>query len=197
MFLVPGYLGCFIFGAAGNMPLVEYMLEYEGLPRLSIRTHVVECIWPQPYTSGKSIGVLYIIYINIHGIMLTYYIYVCDTACICFGRLSFFLFFLFRAVLVAYGGSQARGPIGAAAAGLHRSHSNAHICNLRHSLWQRWISNLLSELGIEPASSWTLCLVLNLLSHSGNSRPSICSMVSFLGPSAPWVQRLLACLSLS
>ena len=49
--------------------------------------------------------------------------------------LDFFLFFfpfffcccccLFRAAPVAYGGSQARGQIGAIAAGLHHSHSNA------------------------------------------------------------------------
>ena len=37
----------------------------------------------------------------------------------------FFFFLLFRAASVAYEGSQARGPIGAAAAGLHHSHSNA------------------------------------------------------------------------
>ena len=38
----------------------------------------------------------------------------------------FLLFFgLFRAAPVAYGGSQARGLIGAAAAGLPQSHSNA------------------------------------------------------------------------
>ena len=35
------------------------------------------------------------------------------------------LFLLFRAALVAHGGSQARGRIGAIAAGLHHSHSNA------------------------------------------------------------------------
>ena len=34
-------------------------------------------------------------------------------------------FFLFRAIGAAYGGSQARGPIGAAAAGLHHSRSSA------------------------------------------------------------------------
>ena len=39
--------------------------------------------------------------------------------------LLFFLFwFFFRATPVAYGSSQARGGIGAAAAGLHHSHSN-------------------------------------------------------------------------
>ena len=35
------------------------------------------------------------------------------------------LFFLERGVLVAYGGSQARGPVGAVATGLRQSHSNA------------------------------------------------------------------------
>ena len=36
------------------------------------------------------------------------------------------VFFLsFRATPTAYGGSQARGPIGTVAAGLHQSHSNA------------------------------------------------------------------------
>ena len=35
-----------------------------------------------------------------------------------------FFFCLFRAELAAYGGSQARGQIGAIAAGLHHSHSN-------------------------------------------------------------------------
>ena len=38
----------------------------------------------------------------------------------------FYLFILlFRAAPTAYGGSQARGPIGAAAASLHHSHGNA------------------------------------------------------------------------
>ena len=38
---------------------------------------------------------------------------------------SFLCFFMsFRATPTAYGGSQARGPIGAVAVGLHHSHSN-------------------------------------------------------------------------
>ena len=37
----------------------------------------------------------------------------------------FFVFCLFRAAPAAYAGSQARGPIGAVAAGLLHSHSNA------------------------------------------------------------------------
>ena len=40
------------------------------------------------------------------------------------GKSIFFLSF-FRAAPSAYGGSQARGQIGAVAAGLHHSHSNA------------------------------------------------------------------------
>ena len=35
-----------------------------------------------------------------------------------------YFFFLFRAAPAAYGGSQARGQIGAVAASLHHSHSN-------------------------------------------------------------------------
>ena len=37
---------------------------------------------------------------------------------------SIFFFLLFKAVPVAYGGSQARGLIGTAATGLHHRHSN-------------------------------------------------------------------------
>ena len=42
-------------------------------------------------------------------------------AVLAFSFLSFF-FFPFKAAPMAYGGSQARGPIGATAAGLHHSH---------------------------------------------------------------------------
>ena len=56
--------------------------------------------------------------------------------------LVFFLFF--RATPVAYGGSQARGPIRAAAAG--QCHSHSHTGSLIHCV----------RLRIEPASSWTL-----------------------------------------
>ena len=55
----------------------------------------------------------------------------------------FFLFFL-RAAPVAYGSSQARGRIGAAAAGLCHSHSKTgskpHLPSML-SLWQCWILN--------------------------------------------------------
>ena len=72
--------------------------------------------------------------------------------------LSFFFFFfsffnlffnlLFRAVPAAYGNSQARGQIGAAAASLRYSHSNTgskRICDLHHSSQQCQILKPLSE----------------------------------------------------
>ena len=40
-------------------------------------------------------------------------------------QIFFFFFCLFRAAPLAYGGSQARGPVGAVASGLYQSHSNA------------------------------------------------------------------------
>ena len=43
------------------------------------------------------------------------------------------------------------------------------ICKLHHSSEQCWILNPLSEAGIEPASSW-IVVILNLLSHDGNSQ---------------------------
>ena len=48
---------------------------------------------------------------------------VCMCVCVCiFGFFGLFAFS--RAALVAYGGSQARGRIGAVTAGLRQSHSN-------------------------------------------------------------------------
>ena len=55
---------------------------------------------------------------------------------------------LFRATPTAYGGSQARGLIGATAAGLCQSHRNSGpscVCYLHHSSQQRGILNALSE----------------------------------------------------
>ena len=58
------------------------------------------------------------------------------------------LFAFSRAAPAAYGGSQARGLIGAVATGLRQSHSNAdrsRVCNLHHSSRQRRIVNPLSK----------------------------------------------------
>ena len=60
----------------------------------------------------------------------------------------FFCFCLFRAEPTACGGSQARGLIGATAAGLHHSHSKpdpSHLCDIDHSSRQHQIFNPLSE----------------------------------------------------
>ena len=49
---------------------------------------------------------------------------------------------------MAYGGSQARGLVGAVAAGLRQSHSNtdpSRVCDLHHGSQQRRILNSLSE----------------------------------------------------
>ena len=60
----------------------------------------------------------------------------------------FGLFAFSRATPVAYGGSQARGLIGAAATGLRQSHTTqdpSRVCNLHHSSRQRQILNPLSK----------------------------------------------------
>ena len=75
---------------------------------------------------------------------------------------------------MAYGGSQERGLIGAVAAGLHHSHSNARS-ELRlqstHRWWQRWILKPLCEIrdGIDVYTSW----VFNPQSYSENSPPAL------------------------
>ena len=61
--------------------------------------------------------------------------------------LFFFLLFLW-ATPTAYGGSQARGRIGAVAAGLARAtavQDPSRVCNLHHSSRQRRIVNPLSK----------------------------------------------------
>ena len=61
-----------------------------------------------------------------------------------FFNFNFNFFCLFRTVPIAYGGSQARGWIGAVVTGLCHSHSNTDpscVCDLRHSSQQCWIPN--------------------------------------------------------
>ena len=88
-----------------------------------------------------------------------------------------FIYLFIRATPKVHGSSWAKGRIGAAAASLRHSHSNPtttatvmsnHHINLHHRLQQCCILNPPSEVRIEPTSSWTLCQVLNLLSHNGN-----------------------------
>ena len=73
--------------------------------------------------SVSSSGLIFIVHLTIFTKMgfRTHYSVIRQ-----FGILNFFFFFfLFRATYVAYGGSQARGPFGAVAAGLSQSRSNA------------------------------------------------------------------------
>ena len=67
-------------------------------------------------------------------------------------------FFLFGASPVAYGSFQARGQLGTTAASLHHSHSNTR-----------------SELHLQPMLQLVAMLVLNPLSHNGNSHVCIFS----------------------
>ena len=85
---------------------------------------------------------------------------------------TFFFFFLFTVAPVTYGHSQARGQIRAAAASIHQpqqhqiwaaSETFTTICSNARSLTY-WLRP-----GVKPASSWTLCQVLNQLSHNGNA----------------------------
>ena len=66
----------------------------------------------------------------------------------CFLVFLFLFFCLFRATPVAYGGSQARGLIGAVASGLCQDHSSVGsscVCDPQHSSRQCQIFNPLSE----------------------------------------------------
>ena len=64
----------------------------------------------------------------------------------------FVCLFVFMAAPEAYGSSQARGQIGAAAAGLCHSHSNTR-----------------SKPHLQPMAQFVASQVLNPMSHSGNS----------------------------
>ena len=73
--------------------------------------------------------------------------------------LAFFFFGLFRATLIAYESSQARGRTGAAAAGLPHKYSKkdpSHVCDLQHSSWQCRILNALSEARDRTCVLWIL-----------------------------------------
>ena len=85
---------------------------------------------------------------------------------------SFFFFCLFSATLVAYGGSQARGQIGAVATVLHHSHSNTRSKPLLRPIPHSWYCWILSPLG--KAQGLNLCphriqAGSFPLSHYGNS----------------------------
>ena len=95
------------------------------------------------------------------------------------GEFSFLSLFTFRAAPVAYGSSQAKGQIGAAAAGYTTATAMpdpSHFCNLHHSSWQCRILNPLSK-----AKDWT-CIFMGAsqihfwLAANGSSCFSFCFM---------------------
>ena len=81
--------------------------------------------------------------------------------------LFFFFFFPFQVALMAYGSSQARGPIRAVAAGLRHTTATAHGTQTMSANYTpahgnmgfltHWVRS-----GIEPASSWIL---VGLITH--------------------------------
>ena len=84
----------------------------------------------------------------------------------------FFFLFLFRAALVAYGSSQTRGQIGAAAARLHHNHSKAGSETCLSSIPQLVatpILNPLSEARNQNCILMGTSQVLNPLSHDRTS----------------------------
>ena len=90
---------------------------------------------------------------------------------------SFFLCFsLYTVTPVTYGSPQARGRIGSIATRLHHSHSHwQHQIRATSAIYTtahgstRSLTHWMRP-GIKPASSQTLCQVLNLLSHSRSSK---------------------------
>ena len=96
-----------------------------------------------------------------------YYVLVCPLLCIFFSEmyihfLCSFIFtylFIFRAASMTHGSSQVRGPIGAAAAGLCHSHSNArsNSCLWLHTAHSNARSSThWARPVIKPTSSWIL-----------------------------------------
>ena len=84
--------------------------------------------------------------------------------------------FIFLLPPAAYGSSQARGQIRAAAETYTTATATQDpscICDLHHSLWQYQILNPLNEARDRTASSWRLHGVLNPLSHNENSQKSV------------------------
>ena len=84
------------------------------------------------------------------------------------------LFAISWAALMAYGGSQARGPSGAVATGLGHSHSNAGIKaeSATHTTAHGNTGSLThwARPGIEPATSWFLVGFVNHCATTGTPR---------------------------
>ena len=81
----------------------------------------------------------------------------------------FFLFFFLGPHPAAYGGSQARGPVGATAAGLHHSHSNVR-----------------SELRLWPAPQLRKHRIFNPLSKARDWTCNLMFLVGFTSAAPRW-----------
>ena len=87
-----------------------------------------------------------------------YFPILCVCVCVCVRAIS-------RATPMAYGGSQARGLIGAVAINLHHSHSNVGSEPCLHPILQLTAmldpSPIEQGQGIEPTTSWLLVGFVN------------------------------------
>ena len=97
-----------------------------------------------------------------------------EVICLFFLLLLFFFFLLFRATLAAYGGFQAKGWIGATAAGLHHRHNNlgSELSQAESGTYTPAHDNAGSLIhwvrpGMEPASSRILVGLVNCWAMMG------------------------------
>ena len=146
--------------------------------RLSLKLHAISC-------AAYSLSLLSFFFLALYAVYSRYVFcfpfIVClslffpvENKVLCrkgFLSLSLFFFFFFGlfaiswAAVTAHGGSQARGPVGAIAAGLRQSHSNAES-ELRLQPTPQLTGNTGSlthwaKPGIKPATSWFLVRFIN------------------------------------
>ena len=84
-----------------------------------------------------------------------------------------YIFCLFRATPTAYGGSQARGQIGATATGLHHSNARSELHQWPTLQLVAMVGGSLTHWarpGTEPASSWILLGFLTWLATMGTPK---------------------------
>ena len=95
----------------------------------------------------------------------------------------FFFFFLFRAVSMAYGSSQARGLTGATASSQCHSHSSArsepHLQPTSQLMAMPWNLTHWARPRIEPASSWILIGFVNHWAMKGIPTRGIFNYLSY------------------
>ena len=92
-----------------------------------------------------------------------------------FMYLCIYVFCFIRAALVAYGSSQARGPLGAVATGLSHSHSNSgsepHLPTYTTAHGNARSLTHRARPGIEPTTSWCLVRFVSTVPRQELPRP--------------------------